>query len=206
MVARGGIEPPTRGFSVAGTVALAARQSKSRQGLSAGAGPRRGRLLHRSKVAPESLQALSSTEQRGEVGRIDEHDLTTAAPAGRHPEKRIDFAVSSGRPRVRPVSINRLSGEYVNHSRALVGHSVLREMHVKAEIRDAAQEARLVEVLGLAERHGVTRALDDRGAKSVLVVHRHLERLHQSSGIRPESLLSRHEPVAVVQILDLALV
>jgi len=33
MVARGGIEPPTRGFSVAGTVALAARKYKTRQSL-----------------------------------------------------------------------------------------------------------------------------------------------------------------------------
>jgi hypothetical protein len=40
MVAKGGIEP-TRGFSVAGTAALAARKSKTRQSLSAGVG--RGR-------------------------------------------------------------------------------------------------------------------------------------------------------------------
>ena len=36
MVARGGIEPPTRGFLVAGTVALAACKSKTGHSLSKG--------------------------------------------------------------------------------------------------------------------------------------------------------------------------
>jgi len=43
MVARGGIEPPTRGFSVAGTVARAARKSKARHSLAAGVGTPRSR-------------------------------------------------------------------------------------------------------------------------------------------------------------------
>jgi hypothetical protein len=38
LVARGGIEPPTRGFSVAGTVDPGAGKSKTRQSLSAGFG------------------------------------------------------------------------------------------------------------------------------------------------------------------------
>ena len=43
MVARGGIEPPTRGFSVAGTAALAARKPKTGKTFAAGVGPGRVR-------------------------------------------------------------------------------------------------------------------------------------------------------------------
>ena len=41
LVARGGIEPPTRGFSVAGTVALTAPKPKTRDSLISGVGPGR---------------------------------------------------------------------------------------------------------------------------------------------------------------------
>src|SRR5688500_7814605 len=80
MVAGGGIEPPTRGFSVAGPGALAARNSKIRESFSLPFGPARAgpnscrTTSHVSRLPRTNLQdvqrvADTGTELKPSLGR-----------------------------------------------------------------------------------------------------------------------------------------
>ena len=64
---------------------------------------------------------------------------------------------------------------------------------------------RAVEVADGGQRRDLLGALDDGGSQPPDVVNGHVERLHQRAGVLAEALLARHEAVAVVFVLDLAL-
>ena len=63
----------------------------------------------------------------------------------------------------------------------------------------------VVQVADSGQRRDFLGALDDGGPQPPDVVHGHVERPHQRAGVLAEALLARHEPVAVVQVFDLAL-
>src|SRR5262245_2207346 len=111
-------------------------------------------LPHRSEVAPERLEAVGAAEQRREVRGVDDQDITGSLACGRHPEQGVEIDIAGGRKRVRPVGVDRLARQDVNRARSRRRDAVMRQVKMKAEVRDTAQKAQFVEVLGFLERQG----------------------------------------------------
>ena len=69
----------------------------------------------------------------------------------------------------------------------------------------AIQQPRLVEILVDGQGCDLIGALDDGRPESELIQHRHFESFHQRARILAETLLARHELVAVMLVLHLPL-
>ena len=76
---------------------------------------------------------------------------------------------------------------------------------MEIERRDVVQQSQLVEVAESGQRCNLLRAFDDCGTKPHRYCDRDIERLHQRAGVLAESLLARHELVAVMAVFHLPL-
>ena len=76
---------------------------------------------------------------------------------------------------------------------------------MEVEGRDPVEQPQLVHVLIDRERRDLLGAFDHGGPQPELIHDRHVERLHQRPGVLAEALLPRHQLVAVVLVLHLAL-
>ncbi len=85
------------------------------------------------------------------------------------------------------------------------GELVVRQVRVEVERGDVVEQPQGVEVADGGQRRDLLGAFDDGGSQTPRVVHGHVERLHQRAGVLAEALLARHEAVAVVFVLHLAL-
>src|SRR5215471_13615970 len=161
---------------------------------------------HRREVAPEVLQTLRAPEEGREVRQVNEQDVAGASALRRHPEEQVELLVARGRERVGPIRVDGLPRQHSDVPGVLPGQLVMGQVLVEAEIRHLLQEAALVEIGKSLDRHSFFGTRHHSGAQPPLVEHRDVEPLHESPCVLAETLLSRHEPVAVVAVLGLPLV
>ena len=85
------------------------------------------------------------------------------------------------------------------------GDLIVRQVRMEIQRRDVVEKSQLVDVPESRKWSDLLRAFDQRWTKSVGIVHRNIERLHQRASILPKALLARHEPVAVMKVFHLPL-
>ena len=161
--------------------------------------------LHHGEISPEIRQALRAAEERREIGRVHEHDVAGALFFRRHPEQGVELRVAGRGEGMRPVEIDGLTRQHMHRLCVLGRQLVVRQVRVEIERGDVLEQPELVEVTEGRERRDLLRAFDDRRAESPFVDDGDVERLHQRAGVLAEALLARHERVAVMEVLHLAL-
>ena len=82
----------------------------------------------------------------------------------------------------------------------------MRQVRVEVEGGDVVEQPWAVEVADGGQWCDFLGSFDDGGSQPPNVVNGHVECPHQRAGVLAEALLARHEAVAVVFVLDLALV
>src|SRR6516162_6893167 len=165
------------------------------------------RSLHQGEIAPEVLQALVHAKQCGEMGRVDEQNISNALTIGRHPEQAVEFLIAGGGERVRTVEIDRLTREQMDRLAGLICDFVVWQMGMETERRYIVEQTQLVEIAERCNRRDVLGAFYDSRAETVGIVHWHTEPLHERAGVLSETLLvGCYERVPVMPVFDLALI
>ena len=123
----------------------------------------------------------------------------------RHPEERIELPIPRGGERMRPGQVDRLPGQNMNGLRILCRQRVVRQVQMEVERGHSIQQTQLVEVLVDGQGRDLIGPLHDGRPEPELVEHGHVESLHQRARVLAEALLARHELVAVMLVLHLAL-
>jgi hypothetical protein len=69
---------------------------------------------HRCEIPPEILQTLGAAEKRGEIGRVDQDDVSGSLLIGRHPKEAVELSIAGLREWVRAVEVDRLPRQDLN--------------------------------------------------------------------------------------------
>src|SRR5271163_2932317 len=95
---------------------------------------------HDGEVLPEILKAIIAAEKRGEIGRVDQDDVSGSPVAGRHPKEAIELLVARGGEGVGKLEIDRLAREDLNLLAIRVCQFVVRKMRMKIERRNVVEQ------------------------------------------------------------------
>ena len=159
----------------------------------------------RREVLPEALEALVAAEERRKDRRVREQDVAGAIARGRHPEEHVELAISGVGERMRLRRIDRLTREDVNRLRVIGRSRRSAAGAVKDERLDALEPAARVEVVRRSRAPPSACVPGSvAGRKPLTVYHRNPEAVHQRTRVRSEALLARHEPIAVMEVFDVA--
>ena len=82
---------------------------------------------------------------------------------------------------------------------------IVGKVRMEIQSRHVFEQPQAVNIPKCCERRDILRPLDDRGTESPAVVHGYVEALHKRTRVLSKSLLARNEAVAVVPVLNLAL-
>src|SRR5580704_7683579 len=179
------------------------RASKTRASFRSTAATNR-RSLHRREIPPERLETLRAAKECGEIGGIDQNDVSGPLIVRRHPQEAVELPIARLDERMRTVEVDRLPCEHLDGVRAS-RQFILRQMRVEVEGRDILQEAKAVVVVEGRERSNFVCAFHEGRPKAVRVVYGNAKPLHQRARVLSKTLLARHERIAVVEIFHLAL-
>src|SRR5271167_1409018 len=91
---------------------------------------------HDGEVLPEILKAVIAAKKRGEIGRVDQDDVSGSPVVGRHPKEAIELLVAHGREGMRKLEIDRLARENSNLLAIRICQFVVRQMRMKIERRN----------------------------------------------------------------------
>src|SRR6516225_466422 len=105
---------------------------------------------------------------------------------------------------MRPGQVHRLSSQHVNVTRSRASHGVVRQMHVKRKSRYAGEITALVQVWINRERTYLVGPLYGSRAQAVASFNRDSESFHQGANVNAKALLTGHERIAVMMVLDVS--
>src|SRR4026207_37874 len=117
----------------------------------------------------------------------------------------IELRVAGCGERMRTVGIDGLARQQMHRLGVLGGQLIMRQVWMEIECRDVFEQTELVNVPKGRKRCDLLRAFDKCRPKTPLVMDWDVESLHQRTGILPETLLARHECIAVMEVFHLAL-
>ena len=72
------------------------------------------RLIHQGEIPPKILQAFGATEERREIGRVDQDDVPRSLVIWRHPKETIELSFTTFGEGVWTIEINGLACEHPN--------------------------------------------------------------------------------------------
>jgi hypothetical protein len=113
------------------------------------------RSSHRAKVPPEVLQTLSAAEKRGEIGRVDQNDISGSLLIRRHPKEAVELRVACRSEWMRMIEVDRLTRQHLNRLGVRRRQFVVRQMRMEIERRDVLQQPQTVEISEGRERRVV---------------------------------------------------
>ena len=93
---------------------------------------------------------------------------------------------------MRTVEIDRLAGQQMDRLAVFFSNCVVRQMQMEVQCGNVLEQAELVNLLKRGERRKLLCAFDYRRTQAVNIVDRHVERLHQRTGVLSEALLTGH--------------
>ena len=102
------------------------------------------RSIHKREIPPEVFQALRATEERGEMGHVQQHDVSSALLIWRHPEQTIELRIAGCGERMWTIEINRLAREQMYRFVVLGGDLVVRQVRMEIQRRDIVEQSQLV--------------------------------------------------------------
>src|SRR5215475_1629348 len=101
------------------------------------------RSFHQRDIPPEVFQTLRDTEQRGEVRRVHQYDVSGTSLLWRHPQQAVELRVACGGERVRTLHLDRLARQHVDRPALLCSDFVVRQVPMEAQGRDILEQPRL---------------------------------------------------------------
>src|SRR4029450_10493801 len=104
---------------------------------------------------------------------------------------------------MRTVEIYRLARQKLHRLAVLVGNFIMRQVWVKVECRDVCEETDLIKVPESRKGGDLITVFGACRTKPPLIVHRHVEPLHQRAGVLPEPLMARHAPGSMIAVFAL---
>ena len=125
------------------------------------------RSFHQGEIPPEVHQTVSAAEERGEVCRVHEHDVSDALLVWRHPEQAVELRIAGRGEGMRTVGIDRLAGQQMDRLAVFFGNCVVRQMRMEVQCRNVLEQAELVNVPKRGERRELLCAFDYRRTQAV---------------------------------------
>src|SRR4029077_8913052 len=125
---------------------------------------------HRREIPPEGLETLGAAKEGGEIGGIDQNDVSRPLLVRRHPQEAIKLPVTRLGERVRTFEVDRLPGQHLDGVPAS-RQFIVWQMRMEIESGNVLQKAKTVEVVEGRERSNFVCAFHERGPKAVGVVY-----------------------------------
>ena len=125
-------------------------------------------------------------------------------PAGGIQTSELNSCISRIAERMWPRQIHRLSSQHVNVCRIRCSHRIVRQMHMKGKSRNASQITPLVQISVNCERTDLVSPFDRSRPKAVASFYRNSESLHQAADVDAKALLTGHQSVAVMMVLNVS--
>src|SRR5580704_16245861 len=91
---------------------------------------------HDGEILPEILEAVIAAKKRGEIGRVDQDDVSGSPVAGRHPKEAIELPVARFGEGMRKLEIDRLAREDLNFLAIRIAQFIVRQMRMQIERRN----------------------------------------------------------------------
>src|SRR5262249_3650 len=133
----------------------------------------------RSKVSPEVLETVGAAEERGEIGRVDQNDISGSLLIRRHPKEAVELRVACRSERMGTIEVDGLTRQNLNRLAVRRRQFVVRQMRMEIDRRDVLEQPQTVEVSEGRERRDFIRSFDPCGPKAVGIVYGNVEPLHQ---------------------------
>ena len=154
------------------------------------------------EVVPKVVEALGAAEQGGEKCQVCQQDVAGSRACRRHPKEHVEFRVSRVDKWMRPRQIDRLPTQHPNGSSVLCGQCVVRQVLVKIERCHVRQPTLRIQIPHCRDRRNLIGVLNNCRTQTEPVLHRHPEPFHEGARVQTESLLARHQRIAVMDIRD----
>src|SRR6476620_4438075 len=94
------------------------------------------RSIHKREIPPQVFQAVRATEERGEMGHVQQHDVSSTLLIWRDPEQTIELSIARFRERMWTIEINRLPREQMYRFVVLGGDLVVRQVQMEIQRRN----------------------------------------------------------------------
>src|ERR1700730_5539429 len=101
---------------------------------------------HRGEVSPEVLETHGAAEERGEIGRVDQNDISGSLLIRRHPKEDVELRVACRSEWMRTIEVDRLTRQQVYRLGVLGGQLIVRQVWMEIERRDVLEQPQAVEV------------------------------------------------------------
>src|SRR5688572_33116072 len=128
-----------------------------------------GSCLCSGEIPPEVFQTLGTTEERCEVGRIDQQKVSCTITGRRHPQKTVHFGVACRRERMGPIGIDRLFSEHVYFGAIGLSHFIVRQMWMKIQRGNVLEKPESIQIAKGCERGNISGSRDNCRTQSPFV-------------------------------------
>src|SRR5215204_2744550 len=164
-----------------------------------------GSCLCSGEIPPEIFQAFGTTEERSEMGRIDQQKVSCTITGRRHPQKTVHFGVARRHERMRPIGIDRLACEHMYFGAVRLIHFIVRQVWMKIQRGNVLKKPEFIQIAKGGERRNISGSRDNCRTEAPFVDDRNVQRFHQRTRELAEPLLPWNQIVAVMEIFHLAL-